>query len=78
VGDRLIYEEMSHTICKVFLLNRMSVGKYRKQNSQMLIMLIGCPPFPHTITMCCTAFNIAKIDTTELLLKVALYGWARG
>jgi hypothetical protein len=47
---------------------------YRKQNSQMLIMLIGCPPFPHTITMCCTAFNIAKIDTTELLLKVALYG----
>ena len=47
---------------------------YRKQNSQMLIMLIGCPPFPHTITMCCTAFNIAKIDTTEILLKVALYG----
>ena len=37
-GDRLIYIGMSHTLCKVFLLHRMSMGEIQIQHQIIIIL----------------------------------------
>ena len=36
-GDRLIYIGMSHTLCKVFLLHRMSMGEFNKHQNIIIL-----------------------------------------
>lgn len=62
IKNVLVNYALIHTN-KLFLVH---LTIYRKQKSQMLLILIGCPPFSHTMAMACVTQHSTQPKLIQL------------